>query len=75
MKKTHFSKILAEQGLSPADVAVMGIPYGTVLSHYYGTREMSLKTARRYATALNVPLSKIVDDVCETTLSQDRQEA
>lgn len=62
MKHTHFRKLLASQGLTPADVARLGFSYGTVLSHYYGSRRMSLKTAKRYGDILKISFWELLEE-------------
>ena len=62
MEKTRFRKILEAKGLKPVSVAALGFPYGTVIAHYYGAREMSLSTAKRYATVLKIPLWELLGE-------------
>ena len=61
MKQTHFRKILESKGISPTQLADLGMSYGTVLAHYYGRRQMSLQTAKRYAKLLKIPLLELID--------------
>ena len=37
-----------------------GIPYATVVAHCRGTRGMTVKTAKRYAYLLDIPLAELV---------------
>ncbi len=62
MKNTHFRQLLDSLGLTPSDIASKGFPYGTVLSHYYGTRQMSLETAKRYSAILKIPFWEVLNE-------------
>lgn len=37
-----------------------GIPYATIVAHCLGTRGMTVKTAKRYAHLLGIPLTELV---------------
>jgi len=63
---TPLRQILTEHGLTMSDVISRGIPQGTVAAHYYGAREISLRSARRYADLLGIPLADFITPASPT---------
>jgi hypothetical protein len=61
MSKNNIRKIITDKGLTVPEAArLCGLPYSTVSAHYYGQRQsMTLQSAAKYATGLEVQMDQI----------------
>lgn len=58
--ETPLRKALRARGLSMRDAARAGIPYRTIVGHCTERRQMTLRSARRYAEKLGIPIAEII---------------
>lgn len=65
MKETNFKKYLESKGITLSDLVDAGIPRGTAISHFYGTRGISFLSAKKYQNRLGLPLQELAQFVSE----------
>ncbi len=66
MYNTHMNKFkfaLESRGISPSDASAKGIPLATVQKHYYGSRNVGIKSVLKYEDILGIPRSELRPDL------------
>ena len=67
MRMNKFKLALESRGISPSDASAKGIPLATVQKHYYGSRNVGIKSVLKYEEILGIPRSELRPDLWPPT--------